>query len=698
MASFTGKDLLDYIYYKKMPELYRNYDEAYTDKKDLYRYMKAALEGGFDETLDLAAKMTDLVDPWKCPVEYLPYLYASWGLPYFEDIGEYYNRKFLANICEVLKRRGTYGGIKYLVRVLTGMESELRYERVISETETSRRLEVIPEFPSVMSLNEVEITSYTIQRFLQMHIPFYIRTIFFPKVAPQILETDIYNYVGLFEGRADNLFFERPRILSAYISNGIGMFSETKQELITPDRVKKLELYSQLVKSATGITDYDVTGLTGKRVPIEDWITSGSFKLKMERQLLNTIYSTLEHDLSTDIRSTFIVPQNIGKSLSSVKRYDTLAERIRRLETLRSSALNFEGYPEYDLTGLKGEKREIIEPIDKEYFFDLVNLYRTLGGDMKDYNLTGLEGEKVFEDVYGYMVPEWQDISLVHELLTAQQYTMENRLDVAERVQALRLYREHFKELLETQDYDLQLPYRKVFHIEEIIARGFSDVKDYDNTLDRVEKIGVSRGHDEDIAIRNEHDFTKLKGDKKPVPEPMETDYLFDLNRQYLNYQSPTGEYDLTGLEGEKTSTIDPAELFTEQQDLTLLHDFRQVCRTISEEYDLSKEKEYQQILVNLQNGGKVVTQLVGFDLGKQKDNVLETDRVRTVFMPSPVVDCDLTKGDVFIDLVAQKAYTNTVTGIAHSDLCGERFQKVAGNRYRLPVHFEVKRYDLINV
>ena len=45
-----------------------------------------------------------------------------------------------------------------------------------------------------------------------------------------------------------------------------------------------------------------------------------------------------------------------------------------------------------------------------------------------------------------------------------------------------------------------------------------------------------------------------------------------------------------------------------------------------------------------------------------------------------------------------QKGYTMDMTGILHRDFCVDRVQKLPRNRYRLPVQFEVKRYDFINI
>lgn len=544
MAKFTGQELVDYIYYKKLPELYRNYDAEYTDKKDLYRYLKATLTSGFDETLDLAAKMTNLVDPWKCPVEFLPYLYASWGLPYFEDIGEYYNRKFLANICEVLKRRGTYGGIKYLVRVLTGMESDLSYERVITDNETSRKLTVRPVFPTVESLNDVEITSYVIQRFLEMHIPFYIRTIFFPQVEPQNLETDIFNFATFVNVREDDVFFDRTRKLS--IDNYFSLSGLTvKNQDLGVAKKNWLETDINLVNAAWPKTEYDMTGLTGDKKPIDDdYIKRASFKLRLERLMANPVMPYSFYDFTNHAyRASFVVPQNIGKQLTDVRAYD-LTDVTKQLRTGVVNLVNFMDYSEQDLTWLKGEKIPIDDFIDR-------------------------------------------------------------------------------------------------------------------------------------------------------------TDYL-SLESAYLLYPMICEEQDLTWLKGEKHSLIDPAELYEESEELPplernfALHDYE-----VSKEYDLSKEADKQGIIVSRQNAEELASVISHFDATVDKEDrekILSLYKATSAFMGTQSIINDLTEKGLFVDLELQKGYTMNMTGILHRDFCVDRVQNLPRNRYRLPVNFEVKRYDLINI
>ena len=69
------------------------------------------------------------------------------------------------------------GGTRYIIRALTGFESELEYVRESTEELDGRYLHVTLIIDSLLSVNEMEVSTYTISRFLQEHMPFYIRVV-----------------------------------------------------------------------------------------------------------------------------------------------------------------------------------------------------------------------------------------------------------------------------------------------------------------------------------------------------------------------------------------------------------------------------------------------------------------------------------------------------------------------------------------
>ena len=173
--NIDGRDIVDFIYYRHLPKVYSEYDKKYTKHQDLYKYLQASLYGGSDYLLDKARGIKDLVDPLRCPEEILPLLYTCWGLEYFQDIDVYFNRVFLANIGEFVKRRGTIGGIQFIIRALTGMESEIIYQRKTKAVDgkDGRYLYIKMLASDVNQANNVTTNVYVVTRFIKKHIPFY---------------------------------------------------------------------------------------------------------------------------------------------------------------------------------------------------------------------------------------------------------------------------------------------------------------------------------------------------------------------------------------------------------------------------------------------------------------------------------------------------------------------------------------------
>lgn len=160
--------------YNKLPAVYREEDEKLG--KPLYRYLESLCAGGFEKVIEDSNNFLNLIDPEKCPEEFFQYLYGSFGLTYFNDIPMEYHRKFLRNIGELIKRRGTKTAIKYLVSTLTGFEVDLFYERQYNEEKgrTDRVLNIVYYVNTLEDLNSVEFSSNVIEQFVKSQLPFYI--------------------------------------------------------------------------------------------------------------------------------------------------------------------------------------------------------------------------------------------------------------------------------------------------------------------------------------------------------------------------------------------------------------------------------------------------------------------------------------------------------------------------------------------
>lgn len=178
--------LTDFMYYKKLPEVYRAFDKPLG--YPLYRYLQSMLEGGYADVVNNTTaglggieNLLDLVNPETCPDKFLPYYCKSFGIEWFPDLvteerGTYYNRTFLCNVGEIYKRRGTEACVKYIAKVLTEMDVLLNYERVFNDDETTkaRILWVELQAKSQEEIENVGLNSKVIKRYIDTQIPYYI--------------------------------------------------------------------------------------------------------------------------------------------------------------------------------------------------------------------------------------------------------------------------------------------------------------------------------------------------------------------------------------------------------------------------------------------------------------------------------------------------------------------------------------------
>lgn len=126
MSRINTEEFLEYLY-RRLPTQWRLLDQE--QGLPLYNYLKVIVYGGMDKNIELANKFTELTDPVRCPSPFFPTLYESIGLKYDWGINEIYHRRVFQNIGELMRRRGSYNSIRYLIRVLTGMECNLDYQR-----------------------------------------------------------------------------------------------------------------------------------------------------------------------------------------------------------------------------------------------------------------------------------------------------------------------------------------------------------------------------------------------------------------------------------------------------------------------------------------------------------------------------------------------------------------------------------------
>ena len=185
--SITSKNLLNLLYYKKLPKIYQDAD-ARVDYQ-LKRYLESLIDGGFCGSIEDIERVLLLVDPETIPEEFLPYLYASFGLEYFPDISATYQRKLLLNLGELMRRRGTFSCVRFLIKVLTGLESELSFE--------NGELIIVLLAKTIEQINSVETSMYVIENLIRSYIPYFVNIVITSRVDTQIVSSKSYSHSSI---------------------------------------------------------------------------------------------------------------------------------------------------------------------------------------------------------------------------------------------------------------------------------------------------------------------------------------------------------------------------------------------------------------------------------------------------------------------------------------------------------------------
>lgn len=186
----TSSEFTTYLY-GRLPQIYRDEDQKIG--YPLRRYLESLIEGGFSQIISGINEFITLIDPDKIPEEFLPHLCNSFGLTYFPDLDSTYQRKFLSNVGEIMKRRGTYAGIHYLAKSLTGLESELEF-RHDYEGETGNFLLIFIVSESARDFDNIEVSMKAIQEYVGYQIPFFVTPVVLKRIASKhITSGDTYS-------------------------------------------------------------------------------------------------------------------------------------------------------------------------------------------------------------------------------------------------------------------------------------------------------------------------------------------------------------------------------------------------------------------------------------------------------------------------------------------------------------------------
>ena len=183
--SISSKDVLTLLYDRKLPQIYRDEDRKLMTYP-LKRYLESLIEGGFSGSIEDIERIILLIDPNTIPDEFFPYLCESFGLTYLPDMDISYQRKFLANVGELNKRRGTFSSVHFLIRVLTGLDAKLSYE--------GNDLKITLLAKDMGQIENVDTSMAVIRSYVKTQVPYFVNPVISNQIDTQVIKSKSYTH------------------------------------------------------------------------------------------------------------------------------------------------------------------------------------------------------------------------------------------------------------------------------------------------------------------------------------------------------------------------------------------------------------------------------------------------------------------------------------------------------------------------
>lgn len=111
--------------YERLPEVYRREDSKKGIDFTMRRYLEALDEGGTQQVFGELLSLYDILEVDKCPPEVLPLLSKMLGYNYIEEVEVETQRKIIANLIELYKRKGTKSVINFITREFTQFDTQV---------------------------------------------------------------------------------------------------------------------------------------------------------------------------------------------------------------------------------------------------------------------------------------------------------------------------------------------------------------------------------------------------------------------------------------------------------------------------------------------------------------------------------------------------------------------------------------------
>jgi len=179
-----SKKFVDYLYNKRLPKIYTSTDSEIGTP--LYRFLYSLMYSGSETIVNDAKGLATFIDYKKCPDNVFPFVLESFGIKYDRNIPIEYQRRLLANVGEVVRQRGTYAGVKFLAKALTGFNIKMTCED--DNFVVSLLIEKMEQMKNLES--DIDV----IRQYITAHIPYYISLTVSFETKTQTIKLDDFKY------------------------------------------------------------------------------------------------------------------------------------------------------------------------------------------------------------------------------------------------------------------------------------------------------------------------------------------------------------------------------------------------------------------------------------------------------------------------------------------------------------------------
>ena len=193
MSKKLSSEFQKYLF-SKYPNIYRVQDENRLLEQFTYALTDPAVP-----LIEKVERMYELLSADDCPDEVVHIFYSNFGGEFYDGIALDYQRKFLLNAMGVIRRRGTFECVRYLVTATTGLMVDLNYseEGVDDNGWVNRVLKVTLLARTLEDVRNMSTSITVVTELLRGQLPFYLTVDIGTRVNTQVLQSKSYSHSAI---------------------------------------------------------------------------------------------------------------------------------------------------------------------------------------------------------------------------------------------------------------------------------------------------------------------------------------------------------------------------------------------------------------------------------------------------------------------------------------------------------------------